>query len=122
MSTETQRTAAPNEMPPEPPRPIEELRRGLLNVALKLGCGVDKNGRPYHWMLDCRELLLTGSYLRFAAREIWGRIKHYQPDFFAGMTLAANPLTIALMLESRNDNSNVDAWLIRREPKADGLR
>jgi outer membrane protein assembly factor BamB len=103
-------------------QPMEELRRGILNIALKLGSGVDRNSRPYHWMLDCRELLLTGSYLQLAVREIWRRIKPYQPDFVAGMTLAANPLAIALMLESCSDHCSVDALLIRREPKADGLR
>jgi orotate phosphoribosyltransferase len=122
MPIETQCVGAPDDMPPESSPDMAELRSGLLNIALKLGRGVDKNGRPYHWMIDCRELLLTGSYLTFAAREIWRRIKQYQPDFVAGMTLAANPLTIALMLESRKDNRNVDALLIRREPKADGLR
>lgn len=98
------------------------LRAALLDVALKLGQGIDKGGQPYHWMLDCRELLLSGPWLSVTARLLWERLKPYKPDMVGGMTLAANPLVIALLYESRADGMPVDGFLIRKEPKADGLR
>lgn len=101
---------------------LNRLRWGLLNVALKWGEGIDRQGKPYEWMLDTRELLLQGPYLQYAARLLWERVKGYRPVMVGGMTLAANPLTIALMYESRADGTPVDAFLIRREPKGDGLR
>lgn len=100
----------------------DELRRGLINVALKWGEGYDRNGKPYAWMVDTRELLLQGPYLHYAARLLWERLKPYRPEVVAGMTLAANPLVIALMYESRQDGQPVDGAIIRRAPKQDGLR
>lgn len=98
------------------------LRAALLDVALKLGQGIDKSGQPYHWMLDCREVLLSGPWLQVAARMLWERLKPYEPDLVGGMTLAANPLVIAMLYESRADGRPVDGFLIRKEPKEDGLR
>lgn len=98
------------------------LGAALLDVSLKLGEGLDKNGQPYQWMVDSRELLLSGPWLQMAARLIWERIKPYKPEMVGGMTLAANPLTIAVMYESRLDGMPVDAFLIRKQPKEDGLR
>lgn len=98
------------------------LRDGLLNVALKWGVGVDKSGKPYEWMIDTRELLLQGPYLQCAARLLWEKIKKHDPQVVGGMTIAANPLTIGVMYESRADGRPVDGVIIRRERKADGLR
>ncbi len=100
----------------------DELRRGLINVALKWGEGYDRSGKPYAWMVDTRELLLQGPYLHYAARLLWERLKPHRPEVVAGMTLAANPLVIALMYESRQDGQPVDGAIIRRAPKEDGLR
>ncbi len=99
-----------------------ELRQALLNDGVKLGQGVDDSGRPYHWMVDCREVLLTPTSLHHAARLLWERLKPYRPDAVGGMTLAANPLTIALLYESRADGYPLEGFIIRKEPKGNGLQ
>ena len=91
-------------------------------MALKWGEGVDRAGQPYGWLVDCRELLLQGPYLHYACHLLWEKLKPYQPEFVGGLTLAANPLTVGLLYESRADGSPVDALIIRREPKKDGLK
>ena len=108
-----------DEKPPSPQgdETLQALRQGVLDIALKLGQGVGRDNKPYQWMIDCRELLLGGPYLQYAARLLWERIKKHQPDFVGGMTLAANPLTIAILYESRLDNQPVNGFLIRKEPK-----
>jgi outer membrane protein assembly factor BamB/orotate phosphoribosyltransferase len=112
----------PEPDPAELERFRRELRHGLLNIALKWGEGVDRSGKPYEWMIDCRELLLQGPYLHYAARLLWERIRPYRPSFVGGLTLAANPLTIGILYESRSDATPVDTVLIRRQPKDNGLR
>lgn len=98
------------------------LRQALLDDGVKLGLGVDESGRPYHWMVDCREILLNPTSLHHAARLLWERLKPYRPQAVGGMTLAANPLTIALLYESRADGYPLEGFLIRKEPKANGLQ
>lgn len=99
-----------------------ELRNGLLNIALKFGQGIGRRGNLYAWMIDCRELLLTQPYLHYASRLLWERLKTYDIEVVGGLTIAANPLTIGVMYESRNDMEGVDGVIIRREPKNNGLR
>lgn len=100
----------------------QALRQALLDDGVKLGQGVDDSGRPYHWMVDCREVLLNPTSLHHAARLLWERLKPYRPEALGGMTLAANPLTIALLYESRMDGYPLEGFIIRKEPKANGLQ
>ena len=100
----------------------QALRQALLNDGVKLGQGVDDSGRPYHWMVDCREVLLSPTSLHHAARLLWERLKPYRPEAVGGMTLAANPLTIALLYESRADGYPLEGFIIRKEPKGNGLQ
>lgn len=100
----------------------EALRQALLDDGVKLGQGVDDSGRPYHWMVDCREVLLSQASLHHAARLLWERLKPYRPQAIGGMTLAANPLTIALLYESRADGYPLTGFIIRKEPKGNGLQ
>jgi outer membrane protein assembly factor BamB len=100
----------------------EALRQALLDDGVKLGQGVDDSGCPYHWMVDCREVLLSPTSLHHAARLLWERLKPYRPEAVGGMTLAANPLTIALLYESRADGYPLQGFIIRKEPKGNGLQ
>ena len=100
----------------------DELFQGLKDVALKFGEGVSSSGSLYKWMVDCRELLLVGPYLHYACRLLWERLKKYEPEVVGGLTLAANPMTIGIMYESRLDGQPVEGVLIRRQPKYNGLQ
>lgn len=100
----------------------ERLRDGLLQTALKWGKGIDRMGKPYSWVIDTRELLLQGRYLEYAARLIWEKLAPYGIEVVGGFTLAAHPLAVALLAESRRRGDACDVVLIRREPKEDGLR
>jgi len=99
-----------------------KLKGALLEYGLKLGEGYSREGARYQWLLDTREVLLRPGWLDLAARLLWRRLKPYKPDVVGGMTLAANPLTIALLSEAARDGHPVEGAIIRREPKADGLR
>jgi outer membrane protein assembly factor BamB/orotate phosphoribosyltransferase len=104
------------------PETHARLRDGVLNVALKLGRGVDKDGSPYTWMVDTRELLLTQPFLKLAAALLWRRLKPYGPEAVGGLTLAANPLTAAILYEAWGEDYPLQGFLIRKERKESGLR
>ncbi len=99
-----------------------ELKSALLNTGLKLGSGVQRSGKAVSWVLDCREVLLTGQYLQYAGRLLWERVRHYAPDAVGGMTMSADPLTIALLYEAQSEHYPLQAFVIRKEPKPYGLR
>jgi len=100
----------------------QELRHGLLNIALKLGMGNSKDGAPYAWMVDTRELVLTQPYLQIVAKMLWDRLKKYRPEAVGGMTLAANPITAAVLCEAHSEGWALKGFLIRRHRKNDGLK
>lgn len=101
---------------------LPKLRHAVLNEGVKLGQGLDDSGRTYGWMIDSREVLLSPESLHHAARLLWERLKPYRPEAVGGMTLAANPLTIALLYESRADGYPLQGFIIRKEPKGNGLQ
>jgi LPS sulfotransferase NodH/outer membrane protein assembly factor BamB len=99
-----------------------ELKNILLNTGLKLGPGMQRNGKAISWVLDCREVLLTGQYLRYAGRLLWECLRPYAPDAVGGMTMSADPLTVALLYEAQAENYPLQGFVIRKEPKPYGLR
>lgn len=101
---------------------MDPLRHGLLNIALKWGQGVGRQGEAYGWLIDCRELLLQGDYLSQASQLLWQRLKPYHPDSVAGMTLAAHPLALGLKYAAQAEGIDLSVNLIRRTPKEDGLQ
>ncbi len=99
-----------------------ELYAGLLNRGLKFGQGVDRQGKTLSWLLDCREVLLIGRYLRHAARLLWELLRPYQPTRVGGMTMSADPLIIALIQQAWQEDYELEGFIVRPEPKAHGLR
>ena len=99
-----------------------ELRHALLDRGLKLGEGVGRRGRLGRWTLDCREVLLMSRPLELAARLLWERLRPYRPAMVGGMTLSADPLTVALLYEAARDGHELSGFLVRKTPKVAGLR
>jgi outer membrane protein assembly factor BamB len=98
-----------------------ELQNGLLNIGFKLGEGIRTNGKPYNWIIDCREVLLTKPYLLYAGRLLWERLRPYQPEMVGGMAISADPLIIAVLCEAWTEGYLLDGFIIRNEPKTQGL-
>ncbi len=103
-------------------RSLQELKDAMLNTGLKLGPGIQRSGKAVSWILDCREVLLTGLYLQYAGRLLWERLRPYAPDAVGGMTMAADPLTVALLYEAQSEHYPLQGFVIRKEPKPHGLR
>jgi len=100
----------------------ERLRRALQQVALQWGQGFSRQGTPYGWLLDCRQVLLDPRLGPLAGRLLWQRLRSYRPESIAGMTMAAHPLAVHVQQAAAREGHWLDVQLIRREPKGDGLR
>ncbi len=98
------------------------VRDALLNGAFKPGEGWRKDGRPFGWMLDCRDILLSARLLPAVSRLLCDAVADLHPDFVAGMGFSGAPLTAGMVAESRHLGKSYDGLLIRDKPKAYGLR
>ena len=98
------------------------VRDALLNRAFKPGEGWRKDGHPFGWMLDCRDILLSARILPAISRLLCEAIADLHPDFVAGSGLSGAPLTAGMVSASRSLGKSYDGLLIRDKPKAYGLR
>jgi len=98
------------------------LRAALLDHAFRPGEGWRKNGRPFGWMIDCREVLLASAVLPALSRLMYGLIADWYPRAVVGTGLAGAPLVAAIALESARNAKPIDGLLLRDRPKAYGRR
>ncbi len=100
----------------------EELKRILIDSAIKFNQGVQPNGKPCSWIADCREVLLIprGAYL--ISKLIYEKLRKFKSRQVGGLTLAANPIVSYLVLLAYQDKRPVSGFIIRKEPKYNGLQ
>ena len=98
------------------------VQDALLNSAFKPGEGWRKDGHPFGWMLDCRDILLSARTLPAISRLLCEAIADLHPDFVAGSGLSGAPLTAGMVFASRSLGKSYDGLLIRDKRKAYGLR
>ena len=98
------------------------LLQELWDVALKWGEGIDGDGRPMAWTLDCRELVLSSSRIHRVGRLLWEKVRPHDPEMVGGLTLSADALVAALLEQAAREGHPLGGLLVRRQPKAHGLR
>jgi orotate phosphoribosyltransferase len=100
----------------------EELRKLIVERGVKLDLGFNSDGTPAHWLVDCREVLLVprGAYL--ISKLMYEKFKTFKSRNVGGLTIAANPLVSYLVLLAYQDNRPASGFIIRKEPKYNGLR
>lgn len=98
------------------------LRQALWDVALKWAEGIDSDGRPMAWTLDCRELVLNSRRIGVAGRLLWALVRDRRPDMVGGLTMSADALVAALLQEAAREDTALDGLIVRAQPKHYGLR
>ena len=91
---------------------VEELRRRLMQHAVKLGIGE----------IDCREAILSARSLRIAGRLLWNALRHWEPDAVGGVTLSADPLVAAVLCAADEDGRALSGFIVRKRVKDHGMR
>ena len=99
-----------------------ELRAALWRSAVKLGEGWDGAGQPMAWTLDCREVLFTSGALPLVGELLWPLVRRHHPDAVGGMTMSADPMTLALLHQAAADGTPLSGFSVRKSPKEYGLR
>jgi len=100
----------------------EELRQLIVDKGIKLDKGINSNGSPCHWLIDCREVMLIprGAYL--ISKLMYEKFKTFRSKNVGGLTLAANPLVSFMVLLAYQDKKPISGFIIRKEPKYNGLQ
>src|SRR5258708_3626082 len=82
---------------------------------------VSPSGREQTWLLDLRPVLLNGRALADIATLFWERFADRLPFQVCGLESACIPLLSAIALEAERHGEAVNAVVIRKERKTNGL-
>jgi len=108
------------------PPPVTSLRAALVTLlkerSLRLGEYTLSSGRKSHYYIDARLTTMSAQGLEvigflgvsMIAEAIWNA------RLVGGLTLGADPLAYSISLASRKTPPILDAFVVRKEPKAHG--
>jgi orotate phosphoribosyltransferase len=112
---------------PTPPDPLADRQRLieiLLRRSLRFGQFTLSSGQTSSYYIDVRRTSLDAEGAAAIGRLVWAR---YADDIGAGritavggLTLGADPVVIATLLEARARGHALDAFLVRKAPKGHG--
>lgn len=100
----------------------EQLRKLILNKALKWNEGLLKDAEIPKWIFDLREVILTPEGSRLTSMLLYDKIKDLDFDMIGGPSIAAEPLIASLVLYSYNFKENASGFIVRKKPNNFGLR
>jgi outer membrane protein assembly factor BamB/orotate phosphoribosyltransferase len=97
------------------------LSQALLSEAIHMAEGISRSGSPCPWIMDARAALLRSEPLQVAVRDLWRRLRYYNPTAIGGLSLGADPVIAGLLLESFADGRQIKGFIARQSPKRSGL-
>jgi orotate phosphoribosyltransferase len=102
----------------------DALRRLLLERSVQKGEFVLTSGRRSSYYIDCRLTTMSAEGMVLIGRMGWAAIEGagWQPQGVGGLTLGADPVAYSIAAASFLRGRAVDAFTVRKEPKAHGTK
>ncbi|HVB97205.1 MAG TPA: orotate phosphoribosyltransferase [Chloroflexota bacterium] len=105
---------------------MEERRLQLLNEikqhAINFGTFVLSSGQTSHYYLDCRRVTLSPFGLWLTANAFLDAFEGTEIDAVGGMSVAADPITAGIVLESWHRGRPLRGCVVRKEAKGHGMQ
>jgi orotate phosphoribosyltransferase len=101
---------------------LERLRRLLLERSVRRGDFVLASGRRSSYYIDCRLTTMSAEGQGLVGRLGWGAVtaQGWRARAVGGLTMGADPVAYAIAAASFGTELVVDAFSVRKEPKAHG--
>lgn len=80
------------------------------------------SGRMSRYYVDCKKVTLDPKGAALIGRLVFERIKPLHPGGVGGLTLGADPISVAVAVTSHLAGQPIPAFIIRKEPKGHGSR
>jgi orotate phosphoribosyltransferase len=98
----------------------KRLMQIILERSFRLGDFTLTSGKKSDYYVDCRTTTLhpEGAYL--VAKLLFPMVKEAEADAVGGLTLGADPVTAAVIVESFRQGSPVRGFIVRKEQKSHG--
>lgn len=95
----------------------DELKKLLLEKAVKRGTFTLSSGKTSDFYLDCRKVTLHPQGSKLIGKIILEKIKGLKVDAIGGLTLGADPITSAVVTLS-----DIPGFIVRKQEKAHGTK
>jgi orotate phosphoribosyltransferase len=99
-----------------------ELQRVLRDHAVVAGEVVLSNGATANWYADVRQATLSGLAARWVGEVMLELTADWEYHAVGGLTLGADPIAIAMAMVAGLRGRQLDAFIVRKEPKRHGLQ
>ncbi len=100
----------------------QELRELIRQRALKFGDFVLASGQRSNYYIDGKQVTLHGRGLWLLARVMLAVINDLEPDAVGGMSIGADPIAGAMAAVAASQGRDLDAFIVRKQPKERGTR
>lgn len=109
---------------PEPKGPDQRLRSLLLQDAVQFGRFVLASGRESDFYVDLKSVFLVPEVIELLGESLVSAYlaSGLRVDAVGGMTLGADPLITAFVLQARRQGLNIPGFIVRKEPKGHGTQ
>jgi orotate phosphoribosyltransferase len=109
---------------PEPEAPDSRLRTLLLQDAVRFGHFVLASGRESDFYVDVKSVFLVPEVIELMGASLVAAYlaSGLKVDAVGGMTLGADPLVTAFVLEARRRGLNIPGFIVRKEAKEHGTQ
>ena len=100
----------------------EELHALIRDRALKFGDFVLASGQRSSYYIDGKQVTLHGRGLWLVAQLMLEEISELDVDAVGGMSIGADPIAGAMAAMAAEQGRELDAFIVRKEPKQRGTR
>ncbi|MDL1955551.1 MAG: orotate phosphoribosyltransferase [Candidatus Desulfofervidus auxilii] len=80
------------------------------------------SGKYSDFYIDGKKTTLTGEGMALVGEVIWKEIKNLNIDAVGGLTLGADPIVCAVVMQAFKDGKKIDGFIVRKEPKGHGTK
>ncbi len=101
-----------------------ELQDILLRKSVKFGDFVLSSGQRSDVYVDCKPTTCSAEAMPLIGRAVLDKIRSrgWHPEAVGGLMVGAEPIAFAVARESLNMPPQVDAFIVRKEPKGHGMK
>lgn len=100
----------------------EELRELISRRALKFGDFLLASGQRSSYYIDGKQVSLNGRGVYLLARLLLQEIADLPVEAVGGMSIGADPIAGAMAALAAQEGRELDAFIVRKEPKGRGTR
>ena len=115
------RKIVPN-LRPHLAKETRELKQLLIDKAVKFNEGLAVTGKKHHWLIDCKEVMMTSKGAKLVSKLLYEKLKTFKSNFICGAPISGIPLVSFLIIEAQKNKRDIKGLITKRQTTEHGLQ